>query len=95
MLGLRLLGAGLLTAFAFLNCGGSSTSNSSGATEGGASVGASSDGMECAGAAPDGGCGGAGGEAVLEPYARLRTACSLSVRVNRRGAPVCIDSHIQ
>ena len=93
MLGLRLLGAGLVTAFALLNCGGASTSNSPDVTDGGASVGgASSDGMECAGAAAEGGCGG---ESALEPYARLHTACKLTVRVNRRGAPVCIDSHIQ
>lgn len=79
-------------ALVLLNCGGSSTANPPGETDGGASVGgASSDGMECAGGAAEGGCGGD----ALEPYARLHTACNLNVRVNRRGAPVCIDLHIQ
>jgi len=34
-------------------------------------------------------------EKALEAYARLRTASSLNVKVNRRGAPVSIDYHIQ
>jgi hypothetical protein len=50
---------------------------------------------ECGGAAPDGGCNGVGGELALEAYARLHTACNLTVRVNRRGKPVCIDHHIR
>jgi len=34
-------------------------------------------------------------EKALEAYARLRTASSLNVKVNRRGAPVSIDLHIK
>jgi general secretion pathway protein C len=34
-------------------------------------------------------------EKALEAYARLRTASSLNVKVNRRGAPVSIDYHIK
>jgi general secretion pathway protein C len=34
-------------------------------------------------------------EKALEAYARLRTATSLNVKVNRRGAPVSIDYQIQ
>ena len=34
-------------------------------------------------------------EKALEAYARLRTASSLNVKVNRRGAPVSIDFHIK
>jgi hypothetical protein len=95
MLGLRVV-AGLLTVFALLNCGGSTTADLPGGMDGDASGGgASPDDMECAGAAGDGGCdGGGGGEQPLEPYARLRTACNLNVRVNRRGTPVCISLHI-
>jgi hypothetical protein len=92
MLGLRTVGGGLLTALLVLNCGGRSTL----ATDSDASVGgAGSDANECNGGAPDGGCNGAGGERALEAYARLRTACNLNVKVNRRGAPVCIDYHLK
>ena len=34
-------------------------------------------------------------EKALEAYARLRTASALNVQVNRRGAPVSINLHIQ
>jgi general secretion pathway protein C len=34
-------------------------------------------------------------EKALEAYARLRTASSLNVSVNRRGSPVTISLHIK
>lgn len=34
-------------------------------------------------------------EKALEAYARLRTASSLNVKVNRRGSPVSVDYHIK
>lgn len=96
MLGLRLVGGGLLTAFLMLNCGGATTADSPGAADSDAAVGGvGGDAIECSGGAPDGGCNGVGGEHALEAYARLRTACSLTVRVNRRGEPVCIDYHLK
>jgi hypothetical protein len=96
MLGLRLVGGGLLSAFVLLNCGGATAADSAGARATEASGGtASTDDMECAGAAGAGGCDGVGGERALEPYARLRTACGLNVHVNRRGAPICISRHIR
>ena len=78
-------------------CGGQTTWDPSSPTTGTTATngGAGNAAAECLGGAPDGGCGGEGdgdaGERALDPYARLRTACSLSARVNRRGAPVSID----
>lgn len=96
MLGFRLVGVALLAAFGLLNCGRSATADSPGATDSEASVGgAGGDAGDCGGAASDGGCTGVGGEPALAAYAPLRTACSLNVRVNRRGKPVCIDEHIR
>jgi len=96
MLGFRMVGGALLAVFALLNCGRSTTADLPGATASEASVGgAGGDAGECGGAAPEGGCTGVGGEPALEAYARLHTACSLTLRVNRRGSPVCIDSHIR
>lgn len=84
-----------MTAFLLLNCG-RTAADSPGATDSDVSVGgAGSDANDCSGGAPDGGCNGAGGERALEAYARLRTACNLNVKVNRRGASVCIDYHLK
>jgi len=81
-----------------LGCGGRATSDPSEAPAlpagTGGAIGADATINTCGGAA-DGGCAGEGGEHPLEPYARLRPACGLSVHVNRRGAPVSIDCHIQ
>ena len=96
MSGLRRVSGALLAALVLLNCGRSATSDSPGAADSEPSVGgAGGDAGECVGGASDGGCNGSGGEAALEAYARLHTACNLNVRVNRRGAPVCIDLHIR
>jgi len=78
-------------------CGGralTDSSDASDATDGDAATsgGTSNASEACLGGAPDpGGCGGAAGERPLDAYARLRTACSLNVKVNRRGGPVSID----
>jgi len=96
VLGPRLVGGGLLAACLVLNCGGATAADSPGAADSDTSVGGvGGDAIECNGGAPDGGCNGAGGERALEAYARLRTACSLTVRVNRRGEAVCIDYHLK
>ena len=66
--------------------------NSAGSASGGN---ANADAVECSsGGSADGGCN-QGGDSQLEAYARLRTACSLNVKVNRRGSPVSIDCHIR
>ncbi|MES1186612.1 MAG: hypothetical protein ABUL60_22555 [Myxococcales bacterium] len=95
MSGLRLVGGGVLSVVLLLSCGGTTTDSPAPAPSEVPVGGASGDASECSGGAPDGGCDGRGGEAALEAYARLRTACSLTVRVNRRGAPVCIDYHLK
>ena len=84
---------GLSIAVLLIDCGGRTTSDSSSATADTAVVngGAGNTADQCLGGAADGGCGGDAGEHALEPYARLRTACRLPARVNRRGAPVSID----
>jgi hypothetical protein len=86
----------LLPAFLLLNqCGGRAAEGSSSAGAGatGATGGTTGHPDECAGAATDGGCGGADGE--LSPYARLRTSCSHNTRVDRDAAPVSIDCQIR
>jgi hypothetical protein len=95
MSGLRWISGGLLTLLLSLNCAGSTTDSPGGADSDAPVGGASTDGMECVGAAPAGGCDGVAGDSALEAYARLHTACDLSVRVNRRGAVVCVDEHIR
>jgi hypothetical protein len=95
MLGPRLVGGSLLTALLVLNCGRSMDADSPSAADIEAVGGAGGDANECSGGAPAGGCNGVGGEHALEAYARLRPACNLSVRVNRRGEVVCIDYHIK
>ena len=93
MSGLRVATGALLGAFLLWSCGGSTTDSPS--PDADAPIGGASPGVtECGGAAPEGGCNTAG-QPALEPYARLHTACKLSVRINRRGAPVCIDTHIR
>jgi len=99
MVGSR-FGRGLwaLLLLALMSCGGRATSDPAQtpalpAGTGGA-TGADATINTCGGVA-DGGCAGEGGERPLEPYARLRPACSLSVQINRRGTPVSIDCHIQ
>lgn len=81
-----------MMALLLLHCGGHTITDSSGAPAAGG-AGRALDG--CAGAVSDGGCDAAGGEGALEEYARLHTACSLNVRVGRRGSPVCVDPHIR
>ena len=77
------------------SCGGVATS-SDGEPRAAADAAPTGDETGCAGApAEDPGCDGAGGERPLAAYARLHTACNLSVAVNRRGAPVSIDCHIK
>ena len=98
MLGLRLVGGVLAASFLLLSCGrvASADADTPAVADSDASVGgAAGDANECSGGAPEGGCNGVGGEGALEAYARLRTACSLTVRVNRRGDPVCIDYHLK
>jgi len=85
----------VLLVVLLLSCGGTTT-DSPGPAAGEAPVGgAGGEASECSGGAADGGCNGRGGEAALEAYARLHTACSLTLRVNRRGKPVCIDYHLE
>ena len=78
-------------------CGGRTTADFLDATTGGAAVngGAGNAVDECAGGAPDGGCGGEAGEHPLQDYARLRTACGRNLLVNRRGAAVSTCFHIR
>ena len=78
-------------------CGGRATADSSRAamSDAAANGGAQAAPDECFGGAAWAGCGGEAGERSLEEYAPLHTACRLSVRVNRRGAPVSIDCHIR
>ena len=85
MLGLRVSGGLLLAALWLLDgCGGGTTPGPDG--EGGA--GNTADGCVA-------GAGGEAGERPLEAYARLRTACGLNAKVNRRGESVGVDYHIR
>lgn len=95
MSGLRVVAGYSLMVLVLIHCGGHTASSSSGSSSGNAVGGAGGGQDECAGASSEGGCDGAAGERALEEYARLHTACSLNVRVNRRGKPVCIDYHIR
>lgn len=90
-----------VAALVLLQCGGQAVStepapSATDASGSGPIGGGSATADTCAGgASEDGGCNQGGDDSGLEPYARLRTACSLNASVNRRGRPVSIDCHIR
>jgi hypothetical protein len=83
----------VLATAALLHCGGESVS----APAPPAAVGVGNGGSESgnAGEECDAGAAGATASYGTRAYARLRSACSLDVKVNRRGAPVSIDFTIK
>jgi hypothetical protein len=76
-----------------LDCGGRFAADEAPFPESATSGGSAGGHRPCAvSGAPADSCGGAGGDDdELEHYARLRTACDLSIKVNRRGAAVQVD----
>jgi hypothetical protein len=98
MSGSRVVGGlSIVVLLLLTDCGGRATADSASAAAGTAAAngGAANAAGECLGGAADEGCGGEAGSRPLEEYARLRTACSLAVKVNRRGACVSVDTHIR
>jgi hypothetical protein len=92
----------ILATAVLLHCGGKSVTDipatdgnpaaGGSATTSSAGNGGTADSNECSDSGVlEGGCGGEAGENPLQPYARLRTACSSNVTVNRNGSPVSID----
>jgi hypothetical protein len=88
----RCLGA-VAAVLLLLNCGGRFTDDEAPSPTSATNGGAASMNPPCVvSGAPADSCGGASGDdGEIERCARLRTACDLSVKVNRGGAPVSID----
>ena len=92
---------GLSVGLACLQCGGRAVTDlplPDGGEVSAAGTGGTANDEACDDAgASEAGCGGETGDGSITTYARLRTACNVTVNVNvnRRGQPVAICFHIR